>query len=55
MGAEQQRRILALALATTEDDAPLPQYEPEEKVIGKVATLFGILEQLGFKIGRAHV
>lgn len=48
MGAEQQRRILALALATTEDDAPLPQYEPEEKVIGKVATLFGILEQLGF-------
>lgn len=44
----QQRRILALALASTEDDAPLPQYEPEEKVIGKVATLFGILEQLGF-------
>lgn len=40
--------MLELALADDEEDAPQPLYEPEDKVIAKVATLYGILEQLGF-------
>ncbi|GAA5938098.1 hypothetical protein JCM10213_000830 [Rhodosporidiobolus nylandii] len=47
-----QRRILELATSETKDDAPQPVYEPEDKVIAKVATLFGILEQLGFTAER---
>ncbi|GAA5855636.1 hypothetical protein JCM8547_001627 [Rhodosporidiobolus lusitaniae] len=43
-----QRRILELALEETKDEQPQPLYEPEDKVIAKVATLYGILEQLGF-------
>lgn len=44
----QQRRIIALELASTEDEIPLPVYDLEDKVIGKVAILFGYLEGLGF-------
>jgi len=44
----QQRRIIDLAIQDTAEDLPQPIHEPEEKVISKVATLFGILEQLGF-------
>lgn len=47
-----QRRIIDLALQDTADDLPQPIHEPEEKVISKVATLFGILEQLGFNSSR---
>ncbi|GAA5869879.1 hypothetical protein JCM1840_007661 [Sporobolomyces johnsonii] len=43
-----QRRIIELALADSKDDVPQPVNEPEDKVVAKVATLFGILEQLGF-------
>lgn len=31
-----------------DEESPLPIYEPEDKVVAKVATLWGILEQLGF-------
>lgn len=34
--------------ASTDEETPLPTYEPEDKVIAKVATLYGTLEQLGF-------
>lgn len=44
----QQRRIIAVGLAAIDDGTPLPLYEPEDKVIAKVATLFGTLGQLGF-------
>ncbi|GAA5955052.1 hypothetical protein JCM3765_003173 [Sporobolomyces pararoseus] len=43
-----QRRIIELALQDTASEVPQPVHEPIEKVISKVATLFGILEQLGF-------
>ncbi|GAA5943107.1 hypothetical protein JCM1841_003894 [Sporobolomyces salmonicolor] len=43
-----QRRIIELALADLKDDVPQPVNEPEDKVVAKVAILFGILEQLGF-------
>ncbi|GAA6031102.1 hypothetical protein JCM8097_004004 [Rhodosporidiobolus ruineniae] len=43
-----QRRVLELAQSEVKDETPQPLYEPEDKVIAKVATLYGILEQLGF-------
>ncbi|GAA5984920.1 hypothetical protein JCM11641_003627 [Rhodosporidiobolus odoratus] len=43
-----QRRILDLALLEAKDETPQHTFESEDKVIAKVATLFGILEQLGF-------
>ncbi|GAA5823603.1 hypothetical protein JCM11251_000694 [Rhodosporidiobolus azoricus] len=43
-----QRRILELALSEAEGETPQPVHEPEDKVIAKVGTLWGILEQLGF-------
>ncbi|GAA5902381.1 hypothetical protein JCM6882_000515 [Rhodosporidiobolus microsporus] len=43
-----QRRILDLALSEAEGETPLPVHEHEDKVVAKVATLWGILEQLGF-------
>ncbi|KAI5477732.1 hypothetical protein MNV49_005921, partial [Pseudohyphozyma bogoriensis] len=49
-----QKRILALALATTDEEGPQPTDEPEDKVIAKVATLWGILEGLGFTKERAE-
>jgi hypothetical protein len=44
----QQRRIIAVGLAAIDEGTPLPLYESEDKVIAKVATLFGTLGQLGF-------
>ncbi|BGP39119.1 hypothetical protein JCM10449v2_003057 [Rhodotorula kratochvilovae] len=49
-----KRRVLELALAEHEEEAPQPVYEPEDKVVAKVATLYGILEQLGFKTERVE-
>ncbi|GAA6012163.1 hypothetical protein JCM10207_005153 [Rhodosporidiobolus poonsookiae] len=49
-----QRRILELAAAETAEDAPQPVYESEDKVVAKVATLYGILEQLGFTAERVE-
>lgn len=38
-----------MALALSEDQAqPLAAAEPEDKVVSRVAALYGILEQLGF-------
>lgn len=48
----QQRRVLELAMSETVDETPQPVYEPQDKVVAKVATLFGILEQLGFRSER---
>lgn len=45
----QQRRVLDLAMSETVDETPQPVYESQDKVVAKVATLFGILEQLGFR------
>jgi sulfur carrier protein ThiS len=36
----------------TKHNVPQPVYEPQDKVVAKVATLFGILEQLGFRSER---
>ncbi|GAA5869867.1 hypothetical protein JCM3774_000517 [Rhodotorula dairenensis] len=47
-----QRRVLELAMSETAGETPQPVYEPQDKVIAKVATLFGILEQLGFRSER---
>ncbi|GAA5927842.1 uncharacterized protein JCM15063_006009 [Sporobolomyces koalae] len=47
-----QRRILALALEELSSEPPLASSESLEKTISKVATLFGILEQLGFSSNR---
>ncbi|GAA5993713.1 hypothetical protein JCM10908_001342 [Rhodotorula pacifica] len=47
-----QRRVLDLAMSETADETPQPVYEPQDKVVAKVATLFGILEQLGFRSER---
>ncbi|GAA5857787.1 hypothetical protein JCM9279_000747 [Rhodotorula babjevae] len=47
-----KRRVLELALADDKEEGPQPVYEPEDKVVAKVATLYGILEQLGFKTER---
>lgn len=47
-----QRRVLELAMSETVDEMPQPVYEPQDKVVAKVATLFGILEQLGFRSER---
>lgn len=44
-----QRRVLDLAMSETVDETPQPVYESQDKVVAKVATLFGILEQLGFR------
>ncbi|KAM0753239.1 P-loop containing nucleoside triphosphate hydrolase protein [Meredithblackwellia eburnea MCA 4105] len=43
------QRIIQLELKLNGDDSPLPLPDlPDEKVIAKVAVLFGTLEQLGF-------
>ncbi|GAA6061389.1 hypothetical protein JCM10212_000649 [Sporobolomyces blumeae] len=47
-----QRRIIELALHDSALDAPQPVHEPFDKVVSRVATLFGILEQLGFVASR---
>lgn len=39
-------------MSETVDEMPQPVYEPQDKVVAKVATLFGILEQLGFRSER---
>lgn len=38
----------------TLEESPQPVYEPQDKVVAKVATLFGILEQLGFRKQRVE-
>lgn len=48
----QPRRILAQALSSAEDAVPLPAYEQEDKVVAKVATIYGVLEQTGFTAER---
>lgn len=40
--------MLALALSSEDEGGPLPAYEQEDRVIAKVATIYGILEQSGF-------
>ncbi|BGO98493.1 hypothetical protein NBRC10513v2_002888 [Rhodotorula toruloides] len=49
-----QRRIIDLALAERGDESPQPMFDAQDKVIAKVATLYGILEQLGFKAERVE-
>ncbi|GAA6051223.1 hypothetical protein JCM3770_005879 [Rhodotorula araucariae] len=49
-----KRRVLELALAEHEEETPQPVYETEDKVVAKVATLYGVLEQLGFKSERVE-
>ncbi|BGP54757.1 hypothetical protein JCM8202_003265 [Rhodotorula sphaerocarpa] len=49
-----QRRVLDLAMNETLEESPQPVYEPQDKVVAKVATLFGILEQLGFRKQRVE-
>lgn len=39
-------------MSETVEETPQPVYEPQDKVVAKVATLFGILEQLGFRSER---
>lgn len=52
--SQQQRRIIDLALSDRGDETPQPMYEAQDKIIAKVATLYGILEQLGFKTERVE-
>lgn len=37
-----------LPQTSVDEECPLPVYETEDKVVAKVATLWGILKQLGF-------
>lgn len=50
----QQRRIIETAISNTAGEIPQPSPETEEKLVAKVTTIFGILEQLGFTKERAE-
>ncbi|SCZ98775.1 BZ3500_MvSof-1268-A1-R1_Chr7-1g09268 [Microbotryum saponariae] len=47
-----QRRIIELGQSLSAEEAPQPLYEPEDKVITKIATLWGVLEGIGFRTER---
>lgn len=44
---DQQRRIIECGLRTSLEPVQITQYDTEEKVIAKVAALYGILDALG--------
>ncbi|KDE09069.1 hypothetical protein MVLG_00787 [Microbotryum lychnidis-dioicae p1A1 Lamole] len=47
-----QRRIIELGQSLFSEETPQPLYEPEDKAITKIATLWGVLEGIGFRTER---
>ncbi|SCV70876.1 BQ2448_3638 [Microbotryum intermedium] len=47
-----QRRIIELGQSLSSEETPQPLYDPEHKIITKIAILWGILEGIGFRTER---